>query len=239
MNTAKNKNISKKTLDTQHSDKLQGFLSKEERIKKLQNKKSIIQKQVSAFEKRKLDLSDEEFDKYISLQDEIQTINKDIQVLEKTLDEVDYYINAAPILFRYYDILEKGNNNNEENCINLTSNSILKYFISKEPTPSNISSENTKTDDKATLLDKYMCHNSDNYYKEIESDCKDKCQYCNSLNRNIMLNDGLIICNMCCTIENIIIDHDRPSYKDPPREISYFAYFLWAIKSYIKIIWLV
>jgi hypothetical protein len=59
-----------------------------------------------------------------------------------------------------------------------------------------------------------------NYVKYIEADKKDKCLFCSSSNRNIMLNDGIIYCNDCCTVEYIIIDHDRPSYKDPPKEIA-------------------
>jgi hypothetical protein len=215
MNCSKNKNVAKKTLDTQHINKLQGFLSKEETIQKIHNKKNALIKELASYDKKKQELNDEEFDKFISIQDEIAILNKDIQNIDKTFDEVDYYINTAPILFKYYDILEKGNNNNEENKMNLTSNSILKYFI---PQTSNVKPEcKPDGDDRATLLDKYMCYNSYNYYKEIESDCKDKCQQCSSSNRNIMLNDGLIICNNCSTIENIIIDHDRPSYKDPPQ----------------------
>ena len=241
MNNSKNKNVSKKTLDTQHYDKLQGFISKESTVKKIQTNKSALLKQIAALEKRKSELSDEEFNKYISMQDDVATLNKQLQNVDKSFDEVDYYIHAAPILFKYYDILEKGNNNGEENKMSLTSNSILKYFITQQkPTSTNVTAEDSlKTDDRATLLDKYMFHNADNYYKEIDSGCKDRCLNCNSANRNVMLNDGLIICNDCCTIENIIIDHDRPSYKDPPKEISYFAYSLWAIKSYIKTIWLV
>jgi hypothetical protein len=34
----------------------------------------------------------------------------------------------------------------------------------------------------------------------------------------------MIHCNNCDSIEYILIDHDRPSYKDPPKEISYFSY---------------
>lgn len=218
-----NKNVSKKTLDTHHSDKIKGFLSKEDKIKKIQGNKSVLQKQLGLYDKRKSELTDEEFEKYISLQDEITLLNKELQNVEKTFDEINYYINAAPILFKYYDILEKGNHN-EENKMSLTSNSILKYFIPKQEITVVDKPDVNKTDDRATLLDKYMYYNSENYFKEIESDSKDKCLNCSSSNRNIMLNDGLIFCNDCCTIENIIIDHDRPSYKDPPKEISYFAY---------------
>jgi hypothetical protein len=39
-----------------------------------------------------------------------------------------------------------------------------------------------------------------------------------------MLNDGLMYCNDCGSLEHVTVDHDRPSYKDPPCEVTYFAY---------------
>lgn len=222
MNSAsgKNRQISKKTLDSHHNDKIVGFTSKDDKIKALQNKKAKLQNQVLQYEKKKPELTNDEFDKYIQLQDEISNISKEIINIDKQFDEIDYYINSSPILFKYYDILEKGNQ--DENKLNISSNSILKYFMPKTPVIEK--EEPNKSDDRATLLDKYMFHNSYNYYKDIETENKDRCLCCNSTNRNTMVNDGFIFCNDCCTIENIIIDHDRPSYKDHPKEISYSKY---------------
>jgi hypothetical protein len=73
---------------------------------------------------------------------------------------------------------------------------------------------------KATCLEKYGMYPLSYYVKYIEADKKDKCLFCSSSNRNIMLNDGIIYCNDCCTVEHINIDHDRPSYKDPPKETA-------------------
>jgi len=36
--------------------------------------------------------------------------------------------------------------------------------------------------------------------------------------------EGQLICTKCGRVDFIIIDSDKPSYKDPPPEISYFAY---------------
>ena len=36
--------------------------------------------------------------------------------------------------------------------------------------------------------------------------------------------DSLLICEKCGYTDNIIINSEKVSYKDPPRESSYFAY---------------
>lgn len=225
--SSKNKSVSKKTLDSHHNEKVNGFLSKSDKIKALQASRAKLQKQVASYEKRKQELDNDEFEKYMCLQDDLSALNNEIASVEKSFDEVGYYVDSAQILFKYYDILEKGQQ--EDTKINISSNSILKYFM---PQPQPSESSTNKTDDRASLLDKYMFYNSSNYFKEGEVENKDRCQFCDSCNRTVLISDGLIFCNDCYTIENIIIDHDRPSYKDPPKEISYFAYLcLWAKES--------
>ena len=36
--------------------------------------------------------------------------------------------------------------------------------------------------------------------------------------------DGIQICENCGIQENILIESDKPSFKDPPMEICYFSY---------------
>jgi uncharacterized Zn finger protein (UPF0148 family) len=50
------------------------------------------------------------------------------------------------------------------------------------------------------------------------------CGYCGCPDRTVQLQDGYVFCNRCYTMEYILIDHEKPSYKDPPKEVSYFAY---------------
>ena len=37
-------------------------------------------------------------------------------------------------------------------------------------------------------------------------------------------NAGILICPSCAIVENIIINSDKPSYKDPPKEQTSFCY---------------
>lgn len=79
---------------------------------------------------------------------------------------------------------------------------------------------------RGTLLDRYMECVDDNYIKAVdEPDAEHNvCGHCGSDDVTLMINDGYIVCNKCMSVEHIIVDHDKPSYKDPPKEISYFAY---------------
>lgn len=162
----------------------------------------------------------------LALRDKKQDLERQLTEL-KERDEVDYFIDTAPILFQYYDIVEKGSN--ETPSSEVPDNSILKFFIKSEACAPVEKVQVASNDDlvfvdRASLLDKYLMVTDDNYVKQIEKDTCDTCINCGSTNRNIMLNEGFLHCNDCDHIEYIIIDHDRPSYKDPPKEVSYFSY---------------
>lgn len=84
----------------------------------------------------------------------------------------------------------------------------------------------TQKDNRGSLLDRYMECIDTNYIKLVEEADAEYhvCQHCLSDHVTMMTNDGYIVCNECQSVEYIIVDHDKPSYKDPPKEISYFAY---------------
>lgn len=169
-------------------------------------------------------LSKEEYDTYIQTLDEREEVRKIVEHLENDEDELEYLVNTGSILFKYYDIMEKGTGDEATPKPKITSNSILKYFLKPEDTPKEDGKEKEEVQDRATLLDSYMSYVDENYVRNLPSEVSECCENCGSTNRNIMLNDGIAYCNDCSCVEYIIVDHDRPSYKDPPREVSYFAY---------------
>lgn len=176
---------------------------------------------LNTIEKRKEshELNDSEFNRYMSLKDDIAIYNKQINEIENSNDELDYLVNTGSILFKYYDIVDNGTSNDDMAITSsVKQNSILKFFVNTSPTENDIEND---MEDRATLSEQYMAYINDNYTK-INVEEKDKCSCCESTDRSVMTNDGLIYCNSCNTVEYIIVDHDRPSYKDPPREISYF-----------------
>lgn len=134
---------------------------------------------------------------------------------------------------------------------NNTSNSksIMDYFTYKS---SNVSvSENTSTDqpnatgnnestaahkhkpvdrsninyNRASLLDQYLSYTDADYINNnIDNSLAVICEHCGSSDKTIIYNDSICICNSCFSIQNLLTDNEKPSYKDPPKEISYFSY---------------
>lgn len=222
----------KRTLDIQHNNKLSEFQLKADKLSGLKHKFNAIYERILELEDKKRDaiICKEEQDELIDLGDERDVIKRTIDELDNTDDEVEYLINTAPILFKYYDIVEKGAGDDMIKP-KINENSILKWLVKHQEDPK----DNNK-EDKAALLERYMSFTDDNFVRNVEYEHNYQCQNCNCNNMNILINDGIIYCNECSCVEYIIVDHDRPSYKDPPREISYFAYkrkLINALKSHM------
>lgn len=215
----------KKTLDIQHNNKLHEFQEAAEKHEQLREQLSSLQLNISELEKKRKNeqLTSEEYDLYISYVDERDKVKKQLEHIEQHEDELEYLVNTGSILFKYYDIVEKGNGDEQSSTPKITSNSILKYFVKKDETKEEVKPVEAGQD-RASLLESYMSYVDENFIKPTNNEVSDTCESCGSSNRNVLLNDGIVYCNECCSVEYIIVDHDRPSYKDPPREISYFAY---------------
>jgi hypothetical protein len=56
------------------------------------------------------------------------------------------------------------------------------------------------------------------------SNNKSICQNCNTGELIKVSHDGIIICNHCFVTNKYLVDNDKPSYKEPPKEISFYAY---------------
>ena len=79
---------------------------------------------------------------------------------------------------------------------------------------------------RADLLDSYNKIINPLEYKPIRKNKKieiDICKLCN-IEMNLIQSEGLVVCYECGREEHILIDSDKPSYKDPPPEAGEFTY---------------
>jgi hypothetical protein len=95
----------------------------------------------------------------------------------------------------------------------------------------NDSSKNL-TNNRAELLNKYLSL-VDNTYCNFERISTEKtidfCAVCfknhgKKIEKVLIPNEGISVCDKCGDLTHIVIDSDKPSYKDPPPEATYFAY---------------
>ena len=109
--------------------------------------------------------------------------------------------------------------------------SILQFFTPTVKTDADFSStkisdfvkEESKYD-KKKILDEYLQKIDPKYMSKIKIDSSMyKCLKCN-IEMTMYPSEGLQICDGCGFQQNILIESDKPSFKDPPLEVCYFSY---------------
>jgi uncharacterized Zn finger protein (UPF0148 family) len=195
---------------------------------------------------------DELISKIIELKDLKIHCQGRITTLQDKYNPEKYFTDTASVLFQYYDIVEKGFSGGKTDkqipvkpSTHLSSstssappNSILKFFAptnsevidntTQQSTNTTVNSVTLYNDNEGTrgsLLDQYMRLVNDDYISEnIQYYINEKCKECGSKAIVTLANDGYVYCNTCHAIEYIVIDHEKPSYRDPPKEVSFYAY---------------
>ena len=234
-----NYNKTSKTLDYCHKTNIDFFRFTKE---SLQTKYDELEKYKNQLEKinniPNSDKSDIDFKNLVVLKDKIDDINRTIKEIESNTKEIEYYSNTADILYNYYNLVENNSDNNlniSQHLNNSNSNkkSILEYFhIPSKSTSSNdnmniVVIDNTSKGDinRASLLDEYLSITDKNYINDnIDNTQALRCDFCNSMDKTIISSDSISICNNCNSVQHMLTDNEKPSYKDPPKEISYFSY---------------
>lgn len=220
------------TLDVCHEKQLDKFSKEYNNLGKLEKELKSIERKLKKIdinsEINSDDSNEEEITNNISeklnLVHELTTRKNEIIKIIKSINskntEIDYLTNTSDILFNYYDSIE----NNNDNSNNANVKKIIDFFNPNKIEESSPRKENDDSNNRSELLESYLSTTDKNYINNNLEQVDEKCNYCNSENISELLNDGILYCNDCNTIEFILTDNERPSYRDPPKEISYFSY---------------
>jgi hypothetical protein len=220
------------TMDALHNDKVKQFNTEANNLKKLEMDMIIFKKTYNNLDKKLMkDLSSEQIEKKFLYKDKIDLLEAKIQSIKTKKNDVDYFLDTGNLLFQYYTIKDDiASGNVKKNSIKKSDNnkSVMEYFksnseVSSDSSEDEISNTFKTYSSRANIYDQYMVKTDDNFVLKNESSEIDICKDCKT-EKTLYISDGKLICNMCGEETTILIDSDKPSYKDPPREVSYFAY---------------
>ena len=198
------------TVDNKHKEKMDEFNTiKKKEIPELKKKKNKIIKSL----KKNLRIEDK-----LLLEDELKNITKKIKTLEKK--EKNYLLDNIEYVFDYFEKKQHLTTDNNKT-------KVLHSFFNK-----NNYHNNKKDDTNVNYIKQYLINNDEtmidleDYKKNVES--------CNSIDSktNKVCNgeliaveqEGVKICNKCGKRNQFLLTNDKPSYKEPPKEVCFYAY---------------
>ena len=244
-NTSKKRDIydSRVTLDAKHNEKIDYFNTKYNSVSdKKDNLNNINNKLLDYGSKPHLELSSQELENKLLLLEKKTELENELETISDKTEDINYFLDTGKLLFNYYDInnnisegKELKKNNIKKTKQNTNTKSVMEYFqhtnndttqsVNSKSIPKSIQTEIPPNNSKgrARLYEEYLSK-IDNYI--IKEECEHKIEICNKCHSEkiLFISEGKLICTQCGDESSILIDSDKPSYKDPPREVCYFAY---------------
>lgn len=219
------------TLDALHCQKVEDFEKEKKQIVSYKNEIKELEN------KLKTNITDIEL---WQTEQQIERLHKKIRDLENGNTYMDYFLRSGEILLNYYDMQEqihrgehlthakKGKNASsilsllevasEDNDVNTPAQSVAANFLK--------SKNESKVMQRNDLLQQYLQIENPDKAHITPSDLDDVWIHCDECGAEMIMcmNEAVLTCDKCGYQEFILVDSDKPSYKDPPREVSYYAY---------------
>ena len=212
--TAKKIKYNKKsaiTLDGKHKEFLNEF-SKDEnnkipelKIERQELKEQLIDDNLTI--EQKLDCQDKI--------NELTQLIKDIKNKKK-----EYFLDNSKYIFDYFENkknISAGATNNISDK-NKILNSFFKIKQNESESINNLTNNNN-------IVQKYLSNIDDNFIDINSFICQtDICQVCHKGELIPLDDEGILICNECFRSIPYLIENEKPSYKEPPKEVCFYAY---------------
>ena len=190
------------TLDSKHNEKMKEFYDiKNTKIPTLLQRKKEL---------KKLLKNTKNIEVQLNIKDEIRDIKTEIKDLKHKKQE--YLLENSNIIFEYFEKKKKMSEG-----IDINKKKILHSFFNPNK------KMKKKTVDE-TNINKYMINmdeghlNINNYIVNYET-----CESCGGEWIQVDYK-GLVICNKCGIQKQFLVEHEKPSYKEPPKEVCFYAY---------------
>ncbi len=209
------------TLDGKHKEILNDFAKDEQDIiPELKEERYSLKKQLE------IESDILSIEQKMEIKDRIEEINATLRELK--YKKTNYFLDNSKYIFEYFE-----NKKNIENCEeNVSSNKsltnknqlVFNIFKIQKPTEEQVNANNNQNNNK-NIVQKYLS-NVDESFLDINAFVRptDICQSCFKGELIPLDDEGQLICNFCFVNTPYLVENDKPSYKEPPKEVCFYAY---------------
>jgi hypothetical protein len=158
-----------------------------------------------------LDSGNTNIEQELEIKDTIKDIN--IQIKEIKINKKKYYLNNNKHIFDYFE-------NKKEVSLDNNKTKILNSFFKIKAEEEVI--HDTKNND---TIRQYLS-NLDETFIDVNKYIfeTDICQYCKNGELIPIDHEGIMVCNNCHKHVQYLVENEKPSYKEPPKEACFYAY---------------
>ena len=216
--------ISKKsttTLDGKHKEFLHEFSQDEkDRIPQLKHERTALREKLST-QGQTLTIEER-----MDMEDRIREITETIVSLRAKKKE--YLLDNSQLIFDYFENKKNISNEPASGVVALSngkassSNKVDAFFKIKPAVPVEKAAPPVTHNN---IVQKYLS-NIDESFIDIHAFLQptDVCQFCHKGELIPLEDEGVLLCNQCSHNTPYLIENEKPSYKEPPKEVCFYAY---------------
>lgn len=239
------------TLDARHQQMIQQMTQQHANVSQLIELRDNVEQQKAYWlsvihhmkTERNIDCAEYEtaWTSNLHFTERLKHVNQQIDNIQQSKDEIEYYENTANILFQYYELLENQNFNvtqplslvptratkGRKKLLPVASKSILEALNINPKNEEPKQDQKTQAPapvDKSTLVDEYLAKIDPTHVKgKNVNDSFGTCEECNT-QLMCLQQDGIMVCPECGYQELLLVEQNRPILRQPTKETSHFSY---------------
>jgi hypothetical protein len=194
------------TLDGKHTE-----ITESIKLEQTELLPSLKQQKKEIFNKLKNTETKITIEERLELKDKLTEIKEQINQIHRR--EKEYLLNNSHFIFEYFE-----NKKKIAECTNKTT--ILDTFFNKKNDDQKESISNERKN-----IQKYLT-NVDDSFLDINNFVQqtDICRDCNKGEMIPVEHEGILVCNACSKSIPYLVENEKPSYKEPPKEVCFYAY---------------
>lgn len=181
-------------------------------IEEMNHEEDVILPQLQS-QKRKLKKIiklEKDIEKRLDIEEHIDELSERINCIKHA--KKNYYLDNSKYVFEYYE-------NKKHTATGMGKSKVLNSFF-------NIGMHTPNEDNnKLTNVQKYLAGVDENFLDVnnfvVQTDI---CKQCNAGELIAIDHEGMLVCNNCSVSVQFLIENDKPSYKEPPKEVCFYAY---------------
>jgi hypothetical protein len=152
-------------------------------------------------------------EKQLEIKDRLAEIKTELRTHKNNIKQ--YYLNNSKYIFDYFENKKEISNGNNKTKI---LNSFFKIDTSTERVNELTSMNDNNVKKFLSNIDQSFINVNDFVFQT------GTCQHCKSGELIPVEHEGILVCNNCSKYVAYLIENEKPSYKEPPKEACFYAY---------------
>jgi len=155
----------------------------------------------------------------LDIEDKINELTEKIR--EKKTKKKEYFLDNSKFIFEYFE--NKKNISNGSSIQSSTNKSKLvnSFFKIKQDDTEEFNQQKNNNN----IVLNYLSNIDETFIDVNSFVCQtDICQICHKGELIPLEDEGIMVCNSCSRTISYLVENEKPSYKEPPKEVCFYAY---------------